>query len=595
MASHPASREIDPVALAEALERLEARVIVLEQALAMSAAAVGRTAGWPVAPAAAEAPDADVIQDLPPASTEWSGIALVTLTGRALVVLGGAYLLRALTEASILPPAAGVACGIAYALVWLALAARATPGASHAAATFHAGTTALIAFPLVWETTARFGLVSPTGGALLLGILTALMLAAAVRTGLEVVAWFGALAGTATALALAVTTSSFGPYTVMIALTGVATLWQGYVYDWVGLRWPIAGAANLMVLAVTLRALAPETGAAMAPAIALQMFVLVIYIGSFVARTLVLGREVVPFEMAQSAAVMALGFGGALVVIDQRGASPLPLGAAALAVGAAAYAFSFLCVEPRQQWRNLAFFTSLAMACALAGVIVLLPAALAPIVLGGLALACTEWARRSLRVTLAVHATIYVAFMAWMSGLLGASAAAFGASASTAWPALAPGMVLALATVALTGAWPHATVARLDTIDVRLLRLARLLLLAWAAAGLAIGLAVPLLTAPPGAGADPGVVATIRTIVLVTAALIVLASAQGRQLPERAWLAWAMLGGVGLKLVAEDLPKGTPSTLFLALAVYGAALILAPRMGRAAEVAPGTPAASRFE
>jgi hypothetical protein len=580
MAIHPASREVDPAALAEALQRLEARVIVLEQAYAMTAAPQGHAVT--VAPTAAAANEIEplVTDDAQPAPAEWSGIALVTLTGRALVVLGGAYLLRALTEASILPPAWGVACGIVYALVWLALAARTTPGASSAAATFHALAATLIAFPLAWETTARFGLVSPAGGALLLGVLTALMLLAAMKTGLEIVAWFGALAGTATALALAVTTSTFGPYTVMIALTGVATLWQGYVYDWVGLRWPVAGAANLMVLAVTLRAIAPETGAAMAPAIALQMFVLVIYIGSFVARTLVLGREVVPFEMAQSAAVMALGFVGALVVIDQRGASPLPLGVAALLFGAGAYAFSYLCVEPRQQWRNLAFFTSLAMACALAGVIVLLPAAVAPIVMGLLALACAEWARRSLRVTLAVHATIYAIFMAWLSGLLGASASAFLASASTGWPALEPAMVLALAVLAVTSAWPHAAVARLDTIDVRLLRLARLALLAWTAGGLVIALTVTLLTAAPGAGAHPGIVATIRTIVLVATALLVLGSAARRLSPERAWLAYTLLGAVGLKLVAEDLPKGSPSTLFIALAVYGAALILAPRMGR---------------
>jgi hypothetical protein len=582
MAIHAASREVDPVALAEALERLEARVIVLEQALAMAAAPQGHAVVSAPAAGAVDESGPLVTHDAQPASTEWSGIALVTLTGRALVVLGGAYLLRALTEASVLPPAWGVACGIVYALVWLAFAARTTPGASSAAATFHAATSTLIAFPLAWETTARFELVSPAAGAVLLGVLTALMLLAAMRTGLEIVAWFGALAGTATALALAVTTSTFGPYTVMIALTGIATLWQGYVYDWVGLRWPIAGAANLMVLAITLRAIAPETGAAMAPAIALQMFVLVIYIGSFVARTLVLGREVVPFEMAQSAAVMALGFGGALVVIDQRGASPLPLGVAALLCGAGAYAFSYLCVEPRQQWRNLTFFTSLAMACALAGVIVLLPAAVAPLVMGALAVACAEWARRSLRVTLAVHATIYVTVMAWLSGLLGASASAFLASASSVWPTLEPGMLLAFAVLAITSAWPHAAVARLDTIDVRLLRLARLALLAWTAGGLIIALTVPLLTAAPGAGAHPGLVATIRTIVLVATALLVLGSAARRLSPERAWLAYALLGAVGLKLVAEDLPKGSPSTLFLALAVYGAALILAPRMGRGA-------------
>jgi hypothetical protein len=41
-----------------------------------------------------------------------------------------------------------------------------------------------------------------------------------------------------------------------------------------------------------------------------------------------------------------------------------------------------------------------------------------------------------------------------------------------------------------------------------------------------------------------------------------------------------MLALVAIKLLAEDLPRGRPSTLFVALAVYGAALILAPRLAR---------------
>jgi hypothetical protein len=577
MAIHPVLEEVDPTALAEALRRLEERVSVLEQALAVAtpgSAVSLSAASAPLAPPEASAPVE------PPASTEWTGLAVVTLTGRALVVLGGAYLLRALTEASILPPAAGVACGMTYALVWLGLAARNTAGGPSAAAIFHALTATLVAFPLAWETTLRFQLVSAPGGAVLIGLITGLMLLAARRTGLELIAWFGAVAGTVAALGLAVATSTFVPYTVMLALTGVAALWLGYLYEWVALRWPVAGAANLMVLAITIRAADPDSSGALSPVIALQMFVLVAYLGSFVARTLVLGREVIPFEIAQTAAVMALGFGGALFVLDYHGASSAPLGIAALALGACGYAFAFLCVEPRQQWRNLAFFTSLAMACSLAGVVVLLPAALAPIVLGALALACAEWARRSLRVTLAVHATLYAAVMAWLAGLVGASTSALAASAARPWPAFDVTMLLALGTLAITGAWPHQAVARLDATGVRLLRAARLGLLAWTATGLAIALVVPLVTGAPGAGANPGVVATVRTVVLVAAALLVLGSARRRLSTERVWLAYGMLGGVGLKLLSEDLPRGVPSTLFVALAAYGVALILAPRIGR---------------
>ena len=49
-------------------------------------------------------------------------------SGRALLGLAGAYLLRALTESGALPPQAGVAIGILYAILWLVWAAR-TPAA----------------------------------------------------------------------------------------------------------------------------------------------------------------------------------------------------------------------------------------------------------------------------------------------------------------------------------------------------------------------------------------------------------------------------------------------------------------------------------
>ncbi len=44
-----------------------------------------------------------------------------------------------------------------------------------------------------------------------------------------------------------------------------------------------------------------------------------------------------------------------------------------------------------------------------------------------------------------------------------------------------------------------------------------------------------------------------------------------------------MLVAGGFKLLAEDFPAGRPLTLLVALALYGGALILAPRLGRKRE------------
>ena len=57
--------------------------------------------------------------------------------------------------------------------------------------------------------------------------------------------------------------------------------------------------------------------------------------------------------------------------------------------------------------------------------------------------------------------------------------------------------------------------------------------------------------------------------------------------PELRWVAYALVALGGAKLVLQDLPAGRPSTLVPSLALYGVALLLAPRLLR-----PGRGAAS---
>src|SRR5271169_81625 len=49
---------------------------------------------------------------------------LVALGGRTILALAGAYLIRALTDAAVLSPVAGVALGLVYALLFYVLADR---------------------------------------------------------------------------------------------------------------------------------------------------------------------------------------------------------------------------------------------------------------------------------------------------------------------------------------------------------------------------------------------------------------------------------------------------------------------------------------
>jgi hypothetical protein len=98
----------------------------------------------------------------------------------------------------------------------------------------------------------------------------------------------------------------------------------------------------------------------------------------------------------------------------------------------------------------------------------------------------------------------------------------------------------------------------------------------WTAAGVIVAFAFMAL---PGS-VDASLLSTIRTIVLVAAAVAVAAAGSHPAGREAAWLTYPLLLVAGLKLVFVDFMQGRPTTLFAALAVYGAGLIIAPRMLR---------------
>src|SRR3954449_1241477 len=68
---------------------------------------------------------------------------VLALTGRAVLILGGAFLLRAATETA-LNPRIGIALGLAYAIVWIAAAAIAAKNGRRTPAIFHTAAAAVI-------------------------------------------------------------------------------------------------------------------------------------------------------------------------------------------------------------------------------------------------------------------------------------------------------------------------------------------------------------------------------------------------------------------------------------------------------------------
>jgi len=546
------------------LRRLETRVRVLE--------------GRAVAPvrAAASAAPTPVRGEVPmPRST-------VALLGRSLLVLAGAYLARALTEGGVVPAAVGVALGLAYAAFWLQQADREARAGRRESAVFHALAGSLIAFPLVWETTARFGLLGPRAAALALVVFFAAGLAVAWRQGLALVAWATAGLALATAMALLVATKDLVAAFAALLAVAAGLEWLAYHERWLALRWGAAlvlDAVAFLLAALVARPEGLPDGyvKVTAPVAALALLALpALYVAGLAGRTLRRGRPVTLFEVAQGTLAVLLGFGGAYRVLSAFGASTEGLGVLALALGALCYGAAFAFAERRAgQGRNFYFYSTAGGFLTLAGANAVAFGPALPVALGGLGLAAAAFGRRFGRMTLRVHSALYLGAGALESGLFLACARAIAGQAVGALPplawiaALAAGagwVVLASDPGAPRAGWARAPQVLLAVLVVFALGKALQVGL-WAALG-------------ERAQGDAGFGAVLRTAILAALALSLALLARRRSWPELGWLVYPLVALGGIKLVAQDLREGRPATLVVSLALYGAVLLLAPRLLR---------------
>jgi hypothetical protein len=519
-------------------------------------------------------------EDLPEIAVPAGAIALV---GRTLLVLAGAYLARALTESGLVPPALGVALGLAYAGAWQILAAREARAGRVASATFHAVASGLIAFPLIWETAAHFGLLAPRTTCAALVAFFALGLGVAWRHRLPVAATAVTSLALLTGLALFVSTRDVRP--VFLAVLAVAAAIEGLAYRerWTALRWPAAAVVDLVgVMLVILSSRAegwPESYVPIpAPAAALALLALpLLYLASLAARTLLRSRPVTAFEATQGVLSVLLGFGGAASALATHGYPVVGLGALALTMGALCYAAAFSFAERRAgQDRNFYFYSTAGALLVLGGVNVLL-GPLRVLALAGLGVAAALLGRRFGRMTLRTHGALYLAAAVAEAGLVAAGARALVRAATGPVEAIA-WLVAVLAAVG----W---AVLASDPAAPRtgLARLPQLLLAVLVAFALATAVRAGLrgLGLPPEN--DAGAAAVVCTGILAGLALGYALAARRLGWPELSWVAYAAVALGGVKLVAQDLPAGRPATLVASLALYGAALLLAPRLLRVGE------------
>ena len=485
---------------------------------------------------------------------------LIPALGRALLGLAGAYLLRALVESDTLPAAAGIAIGILYALSWLVWAAR-TPAERRIEAALHSLTAVLVLAPLLWEATLRFHAVSTWGAGLILLLFTLFGLAVSWRKDLLIVATIATLAGLGTAAALLVATHDVLPFTFVFLATAAAVEVSACLDHWLSERWLAATAADLAVLLATWlvtneRGL-PEGYAAIPHVwlVSAQVALLAIYLAGTIVRTLLRGRTFTAFETAQCVAAFAISVGGGL-----RLSPAMPV--VALVCGVACYIVSFAVLEKHGgSRRNFFTYSTFGILLVLAGSRIMLSGDAASAAWSVLAVACVWAGAHFGRLTVQLHGGIYL-----LLALAGSGALQQAGEALLGNGGMAP-VVLATAPVAALCVW----FARRS--DAFVFRVALAAAVAWLAAGIAAGGLTAGYHALLGAAAPHAYCAMIRTGTLAATALLLARFGLIRLgYPAMLLGAW--------RLAMVDLHQEQKAALFLSLLVYGAALMLMPRVGR---------------
>jgi hypothetical protein len=388
------------------------------------------------------------------------------------------------------------------------------------------------------------------------------------------------------------------PGTLFLVLLGVECLWLAYVLDWYAIRWPMAVVADLAVLALSVRAVAPGALEGPGSANLVQAALLMAFVTSFGTRTLLMNRGVVGFEVFQTIGAVAAGLGGAAFVaarVSEASAALFGVAATLFGLGAYVVAWFFRGRRP-QDLVNFPFYTSVGVLMVLSGTVLLLDGAWLSLVWSLLAVVSAELSGRLGRRTLAVHAAGYAFGAAVASGLLAATSDALLGSAARPWATPGSASLVALA-AAVACAWFGSRPVASGTarpFATRLPQLAMVTLAAAGAAGLLIGVLVPVLAGLPGTEVNRGAVAAIRTTVLVGGTFFLAWAGRREPWREAGWLAYPLLVATGVKILFEDLPSGRPATLFVSFGLYGAALLLVPRLRpRAAKAAPAVPAEAR--
>ena len=507
-----------------------------------------------------------------------------THIGHTLLIFGGAYLLRAITDFQFVPTGIGLFMGATYAVFWLFMAWRKSAVESQRITAAILGALSIVLImPLLVEATQHFKLLSGRQSALALAAYCALALGVAIKRDLRTLAWLTTAGGIVTGLAIMIASHAAYVVATLLILLGLTTLWIAYLKDWIGLQWLGAAGANSVVLGLVGLSttdqwpIEPETAALFAT------FLLLTYLVSFVYRTHGRGHSVAMFEPLQALAASAIAFTAAIIAAQAGGFGLGLMGILSIVVGGSGYALAFSPETRRVRGRNFFYYSTLGLLFVLAGSGLMLPNTAAAVLWSMLAITMAVLSGRTGRVALSLQCTLLLFAAGIHSGVLATGLQALAGDPGPDWPELlGTHVVVAFATVACL----FIPVAQRSERWGKAAGLPQLIVLAlsvWAVGGLIVVVLAPLLAAAGSAEPNLSVLASVRTAVLSVAAVTLAVSSRHWRWPEARWLAYPLLIIVAIKLFAEDFPHGQAATLFVSLAFVGSAVLLVAKVIKRAE------------
>jgi hypothetical protein len=194
---------------------------------------------------------------------------------------------------------------------------------------------------------------------------------------------------------------------------------------------------------------------------------------------------------------------------------------------------------------------------------------------------------RTGRLTLHAHGVVYLSLGVLSSGLAAAAWRAF--VGSTEGPAASPdpaGIAIWLAAAFCWVLQARSGLASEVTGPARIPRFGAALPVLLGAGWLAVTVLGRV------AGGGSAAMAVSRSAVLAITAVVLALAARRTRWSELGWPVVPLLALGCVKLLVEDMRRGSPVTLTIALALLGTALILAPRLLLAARREQGAPEAS---